>query len=203
MAEKALLSEITRIAVEAGREIMIVYESAHDVDVEEKADGSPLTAADRNAHDLICDRLDALTPEIPLVSEESMGLDTDERLAWACLWLIDPLDGTKEFIQRNGEFTVNIALIEQGQPQARPRQPLVGVQSHRFFRYQWNFRGQRVKSITDEVMSIPIGSGQRRPVCLFLYIYIVRRFIHDHNFTSRFDSNSSNLAKQRLLSHLR
>ena len=116
MAEKALLSEITRIAVEAGREIMIVYESAHDVDVEEKADGSPLTSADRNAHDLICDRLDALTPEIPLVSEESIGLDTDERLAWACLWLIDPLDGTKEFIQRNGEFTVNIALIEQGQP---------------------------------------------------------------------------------------
>ncbi|SVB43882.1 uncharacterized protein METZ01_LOCUS196736, partial [marine metagenome] len=102
-----MLSEITRIAVEAGREIMIVYESAYDV--EEKADGSPLTAADRNAHDLICDRLDALTPEIPLVSEESIGLDTDERLAWACLWLIDPLDGTKEFIQRNGEFTVNIA----------------------------------------------------------------------------------------------
>ena len=81
MAEKALLSEITRIAVEAGREIMIVYESAYDV--EEKADGSPLTAADRNAHDLICDRLDVLTPDIPLVSEESIGLDTDERLAWA------------------------------------------------------------------------------------------------------------------------
>lgn len=114
MAEKALLSEITRIAAEAGREIMIVFESAYDV--EEKADGSPLTTADRHAHDLICDRLDALTPEIPLVSEESIGLDTDERLAWARLWLVDPLDGTKEFIQRNGEFTVNIALIEQGQP---------------------------------------------------------------------------------------
>jgi 3'(2'), 5'-bisphosphate nucleotidase len=114
MAENALLGEITQIAAEAGREIMIVYESAYDV--EEKADGSPLTTADRYAHQLICDRLDALTPEIPLVSEESIGQDADERLAWARLWLIDPLDGTKEFIQRNGEFTVNIALIEGGQP---------------------------------------------------------------------------------------
>jgi 3'(2'), 5'-bisphosphate nucleotidase len=114
MIESPLLNEITQIAVEAGREIMIVYESAYDV--EQKADGSPFTTADRNAHDLICDRLTSLTPEIPLVSEESIGLDTDERLDWTRLWLVDPLDGTKEFIQRNGEFTVNIALIELGQP---------------------------------------------------------------------------------------
>ena len=109
MAEKALLNEITRIAVEAGHEIMIVYESAYDV--EEKVDGSPLTTADRHAHDFICDRLDRLTPEIPLISEESIGLNTNERLAWGRLWLVDPLDGTKEFIQRNGEFTVNIASV--------------------------------------------------------------------------------------------
>jgi len=114
MAEEALLSEITRIAAEAGREIMIAYESSYDV--EAKADGSPLTSADRHAHDLICDRLDALTPDIPLVSEESVGLTAEKRLEWARLWLVDPLDGTKEFIERNGEFTVNIALIERGQP---------------------------------------------------------------------------------------
>ena len=81
------------------------------------------------------------------------------------------------FNQRNidCEFAVSLDKLLRpiqriDQPQARPRQPLVGVQSDRFFRYQWNFRGQRVKPVTDEVMSIPIGSGQRRPVCLFLYI---------------------------------
>jgi 3'(2'), 5'-bisphosphate nucleotidase len=114
MVEKSLLNEITQIAADAGREIMIVYASGYDV--EEKADGSPLTTADRFSHDLIYDRLYSLTPDIPLVSEESIGLNTDERLEWARFWLVDPLDGTKEFIERNDQFTVNIALIEHGQP---------------------------------------------------------------------------------------
>ena len=109
-----LLAEITRIVAEAGREIMIVYDSRYAI--EEKTDGSPLTTADRQSNELICDRLDTLTPDIPVVSEESIGLDNDERIKWERLWLVDPLDGTKEFIKRNGEFTVNIALIEDGRP---------------------------------------------------------------------------------------
>jgi 3'(2'), 5'-bisphosphate nucleotidase len=114
MVDLDLLSEITQITAEAGREIMVAYRSGYQI--EKKADDSPLTTADRRSHDLIYNRLDALTPDIPLVSEESVGLDTNERLKWGRLWLIDPLDGTKEFIKRNGEFTVNIALIEDGQP---------------------------------------------------------------------------------------
>ena len=114
MTDIDLLSEIRQIVAEAGREIMAVYETSYDV--KKKADGSPLTIADHYAHDLICDRLSALTPDIPLVSEESVGLVVDERLTWNRLWLIDPLDGTKEFIERNGEFTVNIALIDSGYP---------------------------------------------------------------------------------------
>ena len=114
MPEIKLLDEVTQIAVEAGREIMSVYETAFRV--VEKVDGSPLTTADQSAHDLISRCLAELTPKLPLVSEESVGLSTEERLNWSQLWLVDPLDGTKEFIRRNGEFTVNIALIENGCP---------------------------------------------------------------------------------------
>ena len=111
--DQALLDEVTAIAEDAGRAIMTIY--ARDFSVEEKADKSPLTEADQAAHDLIGERLAPLLGGVPILSEEDVdafpGPDADGRY-----WLVDPLDGTKEFIKKNGEFTVNIALIEQGRP---------------------------------------------------------------------------------------
>ena len=96
--------------VDAGRAILEVYESKFDV--VSKEDASPLTQADLAAHRLICNALRGLTPDIPVLSEESVPPDYATRQSWSRYWLVDPLDGTKEFINRNGEFTVNIALIE-------------------------------------------------------------------------------------------
>lgn len=111
--DTALLDEVTAIAEEAGQAIMAIY--ARDFGVEEKADKSPLTEADQAAHDLISERLGPLLGGVPILSEEDVGgfagPDADGRY-----WLVDPLDGTKEFIKKNGEFTVNIALIENGRP---------------------------------------------------------------------------------------
>jgi len=102
------------ISRRAGQEILHIYES--DFDVETKADNSPLTAADRAAHQLICRELTELTPDTPIWSEESAAIPFSTRSLWSEFWLVDPLDGTKEFIKRNGEFTVNIALIRDNQP---------------------------------------------------------------------------------------
>lgn len=112
------LIELTR---RAGDAIMRVYET--DFDVEHKSDESPLTKADLAAHRVIADGLRELTPGTPILSEESIPPPYDERRTWSRYWLVDPLDGTKEFVNRNGEFTVNIALIEDG----RPTFGLVGV----------------------------------------------------------------------------
>ncbi len=109
----ALLAAVKPIAEEAGRATMGFYGLT---DAMEKADGSPVTAADQAAEDIILPALRHLTPDIPVVSEEeaSKGLSPD--VTGARFWLVDPLDGTKEFLNGNGEFTVNIALIEHGQP---------------------------------------------------------------------------------------
>lgn len=112
---KTLLEPLSVIARDAGDAILTVYEG-DDLRVDTKDDRSPITAADRAAHRLIEARLSALTPEIPVFSEESGGIDYERRRDWQRFWLVDPLDGTKEFINRNGEFTVNIALIEAGRP---------------------------------------------------------------------------------------
>jgi 3'(2'), 5'-bisphosphate nucleotidase len=108
------LDEIAAIALDAGREILVVYE--RDFEVDHKGDGSPLTEADRAAHRLIVARLEALTPDIPVLSEESATVAYETRAAWPVFWLVDPLDGTREFVKRNGEFTVNIALIVGHEP---------------------------------------------------------------------------------------
>jgi 3'(2'), 5'-bisphosphate nucleotidase len=108
-----VLDDVLAIAVDAGRRILEVYDRP-DFDVTAKGDGSPLTLADRAAHELIVERLAALHPRLPVLSEESADLDLAERRAWTRFWLVDPLDGTKEFIKRNGEFTVNIALVDHG-----------------------------------------------------------------------------------------
>ena len=111
----ALLDPVAAIARRAGEAILQVY-NGPDFDVERKGDDSPLTAADLAAHRLIVAGLARLTPDIPVHSEESEGITWEMRRDWPRYWLVDPLDGTKEFIKRNGEFTVNIALIENGVP---------------------------------------------------------------------------------------
>ncbi len=110
-----LLSLVIGAAVSAGRAVMEVYDSPEsDWQVERKADNSPLTLADRRSHEVIAAAL-AATPW-PVLSEEGAKLPYAERKGWDKLWIVDPLDGTKEFIKRNGEFTVNIALVENGTP---------------------------------------------------------------------------------------
>jgi len=110
-----LTAPAIRAAIEAGEAIMRVYESPEtDWQVERKADNSPLTLADRQAHAVIADRLAATG--LPLLSEEGAHAAYDARRTWRRLWVADPLDGTKEFLKRNGEFTVNIALVEDGVP---------------------------------------------------------------------------------------
>lgn len=107
---------IELIAIDAGLEILKVYNGSSPVEVTTKADNSPLTEADCRADALITQRLQNSFPDIPILSEESTSIDYTTRQTWSRYWLVDPLDGTKEFISRNGEFTVNIALIENGDP---------------------------------------------------------------------------------------
>ncbi len=109
-----LLPDIIRLSREAAVAILEVYHS--DFSITDKKDQSPLTAADIASHNTICAGLESLTPGIPILSEESVGLPWAERKTWGTYWLVDPLDGTREFIKRNGEFTVNIALIHEHNP---------------------------------------------------------------------------------------
>lgn len=113
MELKQLLQLTIEASVAAGKKILHVY-NTRDFDVEFKADDSPLTTADELAHECIAKRL-SKTP-YPILSEEGKSIPYSERKNWGTFWLVDPLDGTKEFIKRNGEFTVNIALIENGVP---------------------------------------------------------------------------------------
>jgi len=106
------LDRIVEISREAGKAIMEIY--SRDFDIVEKEDKSPLTEADLAAHGVIVDALKKLDPELPILSEESAKIPFEERAQWQRYWLVDPLDGTREFIKRNGEFTVNIALIDSG-----------------------------------------------------------------------------------------
>ncbi|WP_315709488.1 3'(2'),5'-bisphosphate nucleotidase CysQ [Brenneria uluponensis] len=110
-----MLEHICQLAREAGDAIMQVYEGHQPVEVAHKKDDSPVTAADMAAHRVIKRGLAAQYPDIPLLSEEDPPL-WSERQHWQRYWLVDPLDGTKEFLNRNGEFTVNIALIENDLP---------------------------------------------------------------------------------------
>lgn len=114
-SHESLLPLMRQAAIEAGQAIMEIYnDPAADWQVERKADNSPLTLADRRAHGVIA-RVLGQTP-YPLLSEEGAHAPYGERRLWHTLWVVDPLDGTKEFIKRNGEFTVNIALVHEGTP---------------------------------------------------------------------------------------
>ena len=115
---RSLLQDIVEIARLAGEAILQFY--GRQIDVTSKDDSSPLTQADLASHRLIRDALHSLLPGMPFLSEESAAIDFAERSTWQDYWLVDPLDGTKEFIKRNGEFTINIALV-------RRHEPLIGV----------------------------------------------------------------------------
>lgn len=110
--ELELLSQIAQTAMLAGKAILEIYNT--DFDVEKKSDQSPLTAADKAAHEVIVEGL--TSTQLPVLSEEGKNIVFEERNQWEAFWMVDPLDGTKEFIKRNGEFTVNIALIENHVP---------------------------------------------------------------------------------------
>lgn len=110
----ALIESVSQISARAGEAILEVY--ATDFGVDAKDDASPLTQADMAAHRSIVRDLRELTPDVPILSEEAGLPAFEERAKWARYWLVDPLDGTKEFVKRNGEFTVNIALIEDHRP---------------------------------------------------------------------------------------
>ena len=113
------LKTVVAIARQAGEKIMAIYDRVSyqdDLTIQSKADHSPLTEADLAAHHCIMEGLKSLDPQTPVISEESDLPDYEERKQWARFWMVDPLDGTKEFIKRNGEFTVNIALIEHNVP---------------------------------------------------------------------------------------
>ncbi|MEM6160191.1 3'(2'),5'-bisphosphate nucleotidase CysQ [Erwinia sp. P6884] len=110
-----MLDKICQLAREAGDAIMEIYEAGTPLDIAQKSDDSPVTAADIAAHKVILQGLSQLSPDIPVLSEEDPQ-PWEVRQHWQTYWLVDPLDGTKEFIKRNGEFTVNIALIEMGKP---------------------------------------------------------------------------------------
>lgn len=113
MINNPLVNIAIDAAVAAGKEILAVYNS-NDYQVESKSDHTPLTKADRISHRIIVQSL--RETEIPILSEEGAAIPYEKRKDWDPYWLIDPLDGTKEFINRNGEFTVNIALVSKGQP---------------------------------------------------------------------------------------
>ncbi|WP_444920371.1 3'(2'),5'-bisphosphate nucleotidase CysQ [Microbulbifer sp. CnH-101-G] len=113
---KALLEQVIAICKNAGEAILEVYHSSAELEVDTKADDSPVTAADLAAHKILAPALARLIEGVPVLSEEQEMPSFAERSQWQRYWIVDPLDGTKEFIRRNGEFTVNVALIENGEP---------------------------------------------------------------------------------------
>jgi 3'(2'), 5'-bisphosphate nucleotidase len=168
-----------RAALEAGEAILEIY--ARDIEVEYKADKSPLTAADRASHELITTAL--ASTGFPVLSEEGRAIPYSERAAWSRFWLVDPIDGTKEFIKKNGEFTVNIALIEEGAPvlgvvYAPVLETLYwGVTDSPVSREQglspgaWKAEGCRTKSFSEllrSAVALEVGRswGDRKKLCV-------------------------------------
>ncbi|MDX1618928.1 MAG: 3'(2'),5'-bisphosphate nucleotidase CysQ [Balneolaceae bacterium] len=109
-----MIEQIIEMAKRAGEATLEYY--AQEIEVEMKEDNSPLTQADLAAHEIIMEALREIDPETPVISEEGGIPSYEERKGWSAFWMVDPLDGTKEFIKKNGEFTINIARIEQGEP---------------------------------------------------------------------------------------
>jgi 3'(2'), 5'-bisphosphate nucleotidase len=152
-----LLEPVTALAIEAGNAILAVY--ATDFEVQSKTDESPLTQADMAAHRCIAAGLAALTPNIPVISEEDGLPEFAVRGKWERYWLIDPLDGTKEFVSRNGEFTVNIALIDAH----RPIFGVVHVPVHEKTYIGCAGRGSELRA-DGQVTPIKVAANSRTPV---------------------------------------
>ena len=110
-----LLPEVVKVAEKAGEAILEIYANG-DYETKYKEDNSPITCADMESHNIIVDAMRRLTPAVEVLSEESEQVSYEQRKSWNHYWLVDPLDGTKEFLKRSGEFTVNIAMIENGRP---------------------------------------------------------------------------------------
>jgi len=141
------INNIIDIAKDAGDKILQIY-NKKSFDYQLKIDNSPLTEADISAHNLIQQRLERITPTIPILSEESSNVSWKERKKWEYYWLVDPLDGTKEFIKKNGEFTVNIALIYK-------HDPILGVVHAPVFNETWaGGQEKSAKKITQNNISI-------------------------------------------------
>ncbi len=111
---KKLMPELLEISTMAGLAILEIYQHPESMEIQTKSDSSPVTCADLMAHEVIKKGLNNLTPHWPILSEEDADIPYEQRQGWERYWLVDPLDGTKEFIKGNDEFTVNIALIEKG-----------------------------------------------------------------------------------------
>ncbi|MEJ2115255.1 MAG: 3'(2'),5'-bisphosphate nucleotidase CysQ [Gammaproteobacteria bacterium] len=162
---KELVNPVCEIAKQAGAEIMKIY--AEGFEIEEKNDNSPLTTADLASHTLIIEKLAALTPNIPILSEESASISFTERSSWKNYWLIDPLDGTREFIKRNGEFTVNIALITEHSPSLGvvyiPVQDICyfAARNQGAYKQKQNQAAQLIQSRTSTPTSKPTICGSR------------------------------------------
>ena len=153
----ALAPKIAHLAERAATAILKIYES--DFAVNHKDDRSPLTAADLSSHRIIVEGLAELTPEIPVLSEESSDIPWSERSKWSRYWLVDPLDGTREFVKRNGEFTVNIALIEAHRPVLGVVQVPVGGELACAWRGggAWLSRpGEKARRVTTRKLASPI-----------------------------------------------
>jgi 3'(2'), 5'-bisphosphate nucleotidase len=116
MVSPKLRSDVVALVHEAGRATMRYYDAPESAGVREKDDKSPVTLADEVANGILVEGLRRLDPSIPVVSEEAAADDFETRRSWRRFWLVDPLDGTKEFIKRRAEFTVNVALIDEGEP---------------------------------------------------------------------------------------
>lgn len=114
MQMNSILPDVIKVADEAGQRVLHIYQS--DFKINYKDDSSPITAADIASHEIIEKGLRRISRDIPVLSEEGADIPWEERRHWRRFWLVDPIDGTKEFTQRTGEFTVNIALIEDGEP---------------------------------------------------------------------------------------
>ncbi len=146
------------LARQAGEAIMDIYGTRFSV--QDKPDLSPLTEADLASHRIIVKALERLTPRIPILSEESAAISFETRRHWQRYWLIDPLDGTREFIKRNGEFTVNIALIED----QRPRLGVVYIPVSRVAYYGEQGRKAFRQSSGERAEPIQVRSRHERPV---------------------------------------
>lgn len=174
MTLETLLPDVVALARKAGDAILEIYDT--EFDVEHKQDDSPLTAADLAAHKCIVAGLKTMDPQWPVLSEESAAQPFSERCDWNPYWLVDPLDGTKEFVNRNGEFTVNIALIRDHAPVLGVvHVPVTGVtyfaaDGHGAWRRNGNDEPERISVCEQERVPRVVGSRSHRGKLIDAYL---------------------------------